>query len=616
MQPRGLEYKDISNKCGFYLMSTKPEKNLNLLPVDVKTAYVFYDDDLYFIDKDAETKCVYVKLDATRKKKLKADLQLANIEPLKKEEKCRALIPELSSEQLESISMTTGHYPSWLHRIILLNRKATELQQQSWEFEEKFRELEKRIAKLEESCTKKFTPKDLEELYPAEYKKTPARPTDYKEVKLKELRKRLELLSAGENKEALKSASEEISLIASQLNTDAPAYLDALKKYQDLDKELSDFSKNELTQDNVRTKVRSDINKLPLNLRIAAISIMPGATSMGALMDLLRHLKQLYEQEMHKAFVAITEKKLKKETFEENFKEYFKEELKEYFKKVAKRPTHEMANIKDEIERIISEFWKKFEIRNADRLNECNAYLRTIIYLSCTLETFRFTDKVQRLDIASAVSGKIGSLFGGEDIAGEFLDKLTVTQIENSFAMMPHASGLMTAIPNTERLWLEVAIWLRGLHQRSYDQISPFFKDNGVVKAAVVQHCGDDDDRNFFKFKGMVKWLLAQYHESHYQTLLLLLPPEVCNDLLPLLPPAFVGQYKKKNNLEPVQQEVVVASVEVTTDKKEGVDKKDKDEKNEGVPKEDKKVEPEKRLPILVRWLICSSQLNCPQDDF
>jgi hypothetical protein len=147
--------------------------------------------------------------------------------------------------------------------------------------------------------------------------------------------------------------------------------------------------------------------------------------------------------------------------------------------------------------------------------------------------------------------GKIGSLFGGEDIAGEFLDKLTATQVQNSFALMPVAAASITVMNKTEDLWLEVAIWLRGLYQRSYEQISPYFKEGGALNPAVFHHLGDNDDRNFFKHKApLVKMTLAQYHKLHYETLVLLVPPHLCSELLPLLPNDFVEQYTAKYNNE------------------------------------------------------------------
>jgi hypothetical protein len=560
MRQRNLQFEDISKKCGFFLMSVKPEKNLNLIPDDLKIAYVIYDGDLYFIDKEAEKKCVYIKLDGKRKIELKSALQLNSVPAFSKDEKCRPHSEGLTPEQLENIAMITGHYPTWLHKIVLINKKATELKKQCWDYEEKFRALELRIARLELLCPKKFTASDLENLYPRQYKKTHVRPTDYRDVKLEELKQRIAVLGLTENKQALKEHSGELNEIASQYATDAELYLKTVKQYQELDTLLSDYSKNELTQENFREKVRADINQLPLELRLGAISIMPGATSLGALMDLLAFLKRQYEREMHRVYSEATGKKLRKETFEEIFQELFGEPAKEYFKKIAKRPTTEMANIGTEIEKIITDFWVKVKtpVKEQTKADECSVLLRTIIYLSCTLETFRFTDKVQRLDIASAVSGKIGSLFGGEDIAGEFLNVLTVTQVQNSFAMMPFASGAVTPLVNMQRLWLEVAIWLNGLHQRSYDQISPFFKENGSVRSEVMLHCGDDDDRKFFEHKTMVKWLLAQYHESHYQSLLLLLPPEICSELLPLLPQQFAEKYRKKYSLDqPLQSQNV-----------------------------------------------------------
>jgi hypothetical protein len=260
------------------------------------------------------------------------------------------------------------------------------------------------------------------------------------------------------------------------------------------------------------------------------------------MIDIIAQLKKMYEMELNKAYVVATGTILKQETFEQLFAELIQTPIKIYFRNFAKKPTPQMSSIKEEIDIVADNFCKKLNITiaSSEYAVKCEQYIKTLLYLTCILETYRFTDKVQRLDFAATITGKMGSLFGGEDIAGEFMDVLSATQIQNLFALMPFAATKATPIEESSQLWLEMALWLHGLYQAAVKQISPRLKDNGVVKREALTDISDNDDRKFYENKPpLVKWLLAQYHELHCKNVLSTLPPDIWAEMMPFLPDTF-----------------------------------------------------------------------------
>lgn len=559
MQARQLQYQDVSKKCDFVIMAISPETNLNKIPENVRTAFVLYKDYLYYIDKDAnENKCVPVKIDSKKLNELKFKFKLNDIVLIKDE--IRIHIDNMSSEQFETVLGLCMYFPTWMHKIVFFTRLTGGLQRQIWEMEVEIRTLEERIAKLEGLNTKKFLPSDLEKIYPSAYKKTTARPTDYKVIKLEELKSRIDLLDRADNMNPFSNQQVDVKNITQAYTNLKLRYLACVDQYQSLDKQLSDYSKEITVEDNNRRKCRADVNNLPLAGRIAAISNMPGAISLSILMDIFSILKLAYEQELRKIFPAITGKNINFKSFEDLFEQVFNRSAKDYYKEFAKKPTLEMTGANEEFKRLNNEFWKKINVPvlNQEKYDEFNACFLSAIYLSSTYETFRFTDKVQRLDVGAAIWG----FMSGDNVAGEFLNVLSATQIQNSFAIMPHSSTMALPSESTYELWLEAVIWLHGFHQRAFSQISPHLKEQNSVKEAALSHLGDDDDRQFFENKApLVKWTIAQYHSPHCITLLLLLPPKVASDLLPCLPNELQNIYKVKYGV--IQQKQKPLEIEI-----------------------------------------------------
>jgi len=554
MRNRQLGYQDIGKKCSFLLMASSPERNLNQINENIRAAFIIGDGYLYYMDKDQE-KCVYIKMDSSRLQELKKRLSLQEGKLDKNE--VRVHIDDMSSDEWEAVISQSLYFPTWLHKIIYFTNMTTNFKKEVWQMEADIRNLELSIAKLEELCVVKTKKSELENIYPSNYKQNPSVwPTDYKVIKLEELNRRLALFDNSENKKNLVTQQADIRELKSNFKNIQSRYLECVEHYQTLDTQLSDYCKDITIEDKDRIKCRSDIQKLPLASKIEAASLMPGGISLSVLIDIYLQLKKKYEAELFEKHILATKKQLVFKTFENLFEQIYGKTVKEHFKEFAKKPTDQMAAIHAEFKKLNQQFWDKKNVINiaTQKHKEFDQCFRTLLYLSSSCETLRFTDKVQRLNIATAVF----SLFSGDSTAIEFTQGLTATQVQNSFAVMPHSSKLVCPNEATQELWLEAIVWLYGFHQKAFSQISPEFKEGNAVKPTIYFHLGDNDDREFFKHKTpLVKWTIAQYHEQHALSLLLLLPPNVTTELLSLLSEDMQNKYKMK--YEDIQKEQTVS---------------------------------------------------------
>lgn len=537
MQLRRLQIREVINQqCGFYTLSFSPydDKNLLKLPKDVKKAFVLHKGYLYYIDQDLpEKKSTYIKLDNTKMSDLKSSLGITD-RPFKSGEECQVHIANLSSEELEKIILITDHSLDWIQKVVALNNQWAALQTLVWQSEANLIALEKQIAELEEHCTKKWGSNDLEELYPSKYKKSDLRPTDFKEIKLKELNKRIENLESKENKEALNSVSLQVKDLRNAFKEIEKTYLEQLWELQKYQSQLNEYCNKTFSDEKSRSDLLVSLAQLPMEHQLQIISMIPGSVSLGILIDTFAQLKGKYENALRAGA-----------TIEEIFSHTFEETIKDHFKEFAKKPTEEISKIIEDIDKITTRLLQSLpeseeKQKNVDRLA---AYLKTLIYLSCTLETFRFTDQVQN------INGMIGIL-SNAFVIGEFA-LLTVCQMQNSFAAMPISATQIIPLESANLLWLQAALWLRGLYQRSYQQIPPYLKEGGVVKEAVFQHINDSEDRKFFDIKPpLVKWTLAQYHDQHGKNILDILPASILEKVLP-----FFKEETEVKKQKPVQQE-------------------------------------------------------------
>ncbi len=571
MQLRHLQIKDVGKPCAVYVSSISPEKNKDNLPAQLP-AYVFHDGYLYFVDPDnTENKCIYIKLSSDQRTELKRALGI-NDDSLKKTDVLyKLLIAELSAEQLENMFLITEHSTFWLQKVIFLQNQINKFKQQSWDYEVKLSELEKQIAKLEAICPKKW--EELEKVYPNKYKKTDVRPTDFEDIKLEELKKRIDNLESRHNKPALSNHSAEIKKIKEQYETETTGYLNILAQLKGWLSKFEKLSKGPLSEEKFRPILRAEVNKLPMEQRIEAVTQLAGPISLSVLVDIYKDLKNKYEKALHDAYFAATGVQLKGTT-EDLFMKQYATKLKDHFKEFTKKPTEEMVSVKKEIHRIAREILQGPDVKNQSKYEESLYYLRTLIHLACSLETYRFTDEVQRLDVAEAV---LNLIFTKDSVAGEFVFKLTGVQVQNSFAVMPHSASEITPLESEHHQLIEASLWLRGLHQLSYGRIAPYFKkEDGTLDPAVFTHLGDKDDREFFEHKTLVKWSLAQYYCELYKMLLRVLPASaLTEEVKPLFPDDVIEKHKPKKQEKqtttstenpPATQDVVAITTTITTE--------------------------------------------------
>lgn len=524
MQNRVLQVADVSKACAVYVTSSTPRWS-NTLPESIRTAFIIFQEELYFLNRDdPKSKCTLIK--SFKPNELKLALGINDI-TLEAGKAYNCLCEKLSSEQLKSISIYSGYYQSGLQKIVIMHSQIVELRNESWNIEDKLFALEKRIKALEDLC-------------PNKYKNVISTHADFKNIKLEELKKRIENLESVANKQYLETKINELRILRSEFDGEKTGYLKLLDYLQEKNDQCDEYSKRILIDEQNRNKIRADINKLSIELRMQAVSQMHTTISFGVLMDMITQLKKMYEVELNKTYVLATGTILKQEIFEQLFADLFQTSIKMHFRNFANKPTAEMSSVKEEIETLAADVCKKLNIPSSEYAVKLEQYLKTLLYLACILETYRFTDKVQRLDLASAITGRMGSLFGVEDIAGEFMNVLSATQIQNSFAMMPFAATTATPIEGSSLLWLEMAIWIYGLHQAAVNQISPRLKDRGIVTPEALTYINDNDDRKFYENKPpLLKWLLAQYHELHCKNVLHILPPDVWAEMMPFLSETF-----------------------------------------------------------------------------
>lgn len=546
MQQRQPHYQDITpKKCSFIVISGLTDslaEKLQQLPEEIQTAFVLYSetyeqDHICYIDQNK--KPFIVKLNAKDMLEIKNKLELGDI--LFQDDAIQVYIDNMSATQLHTIISLTKFFPTWLHRAAFLTHTINDLQEKVWDKENEIRMLEGRIGRLELLCPKKYTEADLEKIYPKSYMTTQIRPTDYKLVKLPELDGRVERFFHSDNIKALSQQQREIQEIVialKQLKTD---YLLWVHQLELVRQELNNFAKEMPTEGQFQQDCRAEIKALPAANQIIAVSIIPHAVLLNVLVDIFRNLKNLYEKKLCEAFKSATNQDLTFNTFEDLLTQVFNKPARDHYTEFAKKPTSEMTNVVAAFNVLGQAFWQKnqIEIPDQEKCVEFNICFMTLSSLANVCETFSLINKMQCHDGKLPVKGR-------NDVPTEFSRELAV-QLQNLFAMMPVLSRAATAIESTYNVWLEAVIWLYGLHQRAFSQLSPHCKNGDMVNSIALTHIGNDDERQFFQnIAPLTKWTTEQYNYSHCTNLLLLLPSNVVNELLPCFPSAMQEQHKKK----------------------------------------------------------------------
>lgn len=414
---------------------------------------------------------------------------------------------------------------SWLKQIDELSRKRNDIRKQYWDVENQLILLESQILQLENTHQLSYSKQDLEKIYPSSHKINNVRMSDYKLVKFPELKDRLNKLA---NKKV------DVKSLQSQLNQHEKNYTTYTEKFKESDQALSTYCKKESLERKFRDNVRNDINNLVMADRIKTVSSIPGALSLSVLMDIFAQLKLIYEKSLRELLTEITGNNKKFENFEDLFRQTFRnDEAKDRYKKFANNPVSGMSKVSEEFSKINQAFWlvinpgnkKQYDQDKVKQFNEC---FFTTLYLSSTHETFSFTDRVQRITDA---------FFPDASTAYEFTQKLSVTQIQNSFAVMPFSSSMVKPISDTDELWREALIWIYGFHQKSLSELSPQFKEGDKALESALTHVGDYEDSDLFNHRSpLVKWVLAQYHEPHFRSLLKSLPENLVQEVMRYIP--------------------------------------------------------------------------------
>lgn len=398
-----------------------------------------------------------------------------------------------------------------LGRIVELNKTIAELKRHKWEIEENLLNLEKRMIELERACKKIF--------------KDDKPQIDFEKIKIPELEKRIEVLSrnvpkSGQEAGKFLSELQEIKTLFERSRTDYAKTLESLGK---------PLTQLEAYNKSMRDKLhglRGEINNLPdADAKITTISELDGIVSLKMLMMMLDEIRHVNELDVFESFQKLTGKDLRALKKGANFDEICSKlgvDIKSTFEALTKRDTREITEqtIRGLTQKLIGEFLaaaqKKLSIgkvQNEGTLEALKGYLATQIYLTCVLETYKFTDDVQMGITTAQIS---------------FATWMSTPQVYNPFVAICHSAKQIQVNPKTEALFSETALWLRGLYQRSYNQVPPFMKDAAKnVTPRGFHYIGDDEERSLYKYHPpLTKVLMADKHKYHSDVIFAKLSPE------------------------------------------------------------------------------------------
>jgi len=435
-----------------------------------------------------------------------------------------------------------------LGRILDLNKVIAEIKKHKWEIEENLLKQEKRIAELEKKCAKKFS-KD-------ENKKQ----LDFSLVKIPELEERIRILV----KYLPKNSPDKSDVEANEIKSAFDIYKSDYEKI--IASLVQPCAQLEMHNKALRDKlsgIRVEVNSInDRKLMITRISELDGIVSLPLLIVMLQDIKRLNETDIFESFMQATGKDLRRETRKTSFDEICKSFMgvdieatfRAYTKNTETKDVTEQA-VKAQMQKLITEFWttaqKKFRISKLQSENAFNAwrgYLMTEIYLTCVLETYRFTDDVQ---MNVGMKQKTFALW------------MNLREVYNPYVAICHAAKQVQVTPKTEALFREVAIWLKGLYERSYNQVPQFLKDGeGKVTESGFLYIGDQEERDLYKWKPpMTKVRMADNHKYHGDVLTAKLPqdqaqlqPASAVNNLPAIArePAPSGQQSLPDHIEPL----------------------------------------------------------------
>ncbi len=399
-----------------------------------------------------------------------------------------------------------------LGKITSLNTEIARIKKNKWELEEKIIKLEEKLSALEKKCPKKYVRDESK------------KQLDFTDVKIPELDARIKFLTKN-----LPKTDPELSEIKNTLNTYKTEYEKTLADLGPACARLDLLNKamreGRLQLHSIRDEVKVINDRKAM---INQILEFDGILSLPILIMILQEIKQFNEADIFESLLQATGKDLRKETKETNFEvicaNYLKVDIKgafEAFTKNADTKNVDENAVKSQMQKLITDIWAALQknlrlnskILSDKAFNDFCGFLRTEIYLTCVLETYRFTDDVQ---MNVGVKQKKFALW------------MNLREVLNPYVAINQAAKQVQITPKTEALFREAAIWLKGLYQRSYSQVPQFLKDaDGKVTEIGFSYIGDQEERDLYKWKPpLTKIRMADNHKYHGDVLLAKLPQE------------------------------------------------------------------------------------------
>ena len=233
------------------------------------------------------------------------------------------------------------------------------------------------------------------------------------------------------------------------------------------------------------------------------------------------------------SFDLICTKLFGLESIVETLKKFTQNDSKEATKKLGEQIGVIQRNIWDKAKSVL----KIKKVIDEKALTQFLNYLTTEIYLLFTIETYKFTDDIQMNCLMAQTA----------------FAKLTVNEVVNPYRMMPLIASGIHLSPEIGGILENIAIWLKGLYERSSEKIPDYLKDeNGLLLPQADLYIGDEDDEKLHYWKPpLTKIALAVHHQAHFEALLSKLP-QLKEQLLPV-----------KQEVEKQQVEKIVVENEV-----------------------------------------------------
>lgn len=405
-----------------------------------------------------------------------------------------------------------------LVRVLELNKVITELKEKSWQIEDRFRELEQQIQEVEGLCPKKFTRDEKK------------KGLDFRDIKIPELNKRLEILEKNHPKPADDNYVSQVKEMRGIFDKSKAEYKKILELLQAPTEELDNYNKKILCES--LPKLRREMNAIvDKKVMLEYLSNLDGSVSLEMLILIDSELKNITENDLILTFSQAFERNLRSknnESFDEICHRVMGTDIKSIFQEFTKKDAKEMVEekLQEKIQEIHERFWKGvlrvYKIPFAEESIEAQtkrkqffALFNNFIYLTCTIETYKFTDEIQKTSLGGAIWGTVT---GG--VVGQFR-KMSVDQIVNPYLAIPLCARQILPQANTQDLFQESFYWIKGLYQRSYNQLPHFYREEGdKVKLESFEYRGDDEDRKFYDNKEpLTKIQIAIHHKPHYEAL-------------------------------------------------------------------------------------------------